>query len=270
MRIFFVFACLLMTACLAAAQQQSEQGLASIDILEIEVIAEYPHDANAFTQGLLYHEGLLYESTGRRGFSSLRAVDPQTGEVLRRYDLPDEIFAEGLTLFDNRLYQISWQSQLTFVYDLEVREAASDSFTPLGTFVYTGEGWGLCSDETHLYMSNGSDTIIVRDPENFQSIDSYRVSMYGVFVDQINELECVGDHIYANIWQTDTIIRFDKITGVVDAVIDATGLLSAEVRASVEHVDVLNGIAYNADDDVFYITGKLWPLLFEVQFTPTE
>jgi len=270
MRLFIIIACLLIATVFVTAQQQTVQELTPLEILEVEVISERPHDTSAFTQGLLYHDGLLYESTGRRGFSTLRAVDPQTGEVLRRFDLPDEFFAEGLTLFDNYLYQITWQAQLAFIYDLEETTSTTGSFNQLGAFVYSGEGWGLCSDDSQLYMSNGSSTIVVRDPNTFEPQGFYPVTMHGVFVDEINELECVDEHIYANIWRSDTIIRFDKLTGIVDAVIDTSDLLSPEVRAGLGSDAVLNGIAYDADNDVFYITGKLWSQLFEVQFVPTS
>lgn len=268
MRSLMMSVCLLLFAGLVAAQEVDT--LPTVELLAVEVISERPHDTAAFTQGLLYHEGLLYESTGRRGQSTVREVDPHSGEVLRRFDVPDEIFAEGLALFDDRLYQLSWQAQVALVYEFAPADAAPDSFQPLGLFQYVGEGWGLCSDEDSLYMSDGSSTITIRSPESFQPISMYRVTLYGVFVDEINELECVGEHIYANIWQSDSIIRFDKTTGVVDAVIDGAGLLSAAEREAIGRDGVLNGIAYDDDNEVFYITGKLWPKLFEVRFVADE
>lgn len=253
-----------------AAQDEAGDGFAPVQQLTVEVLNTYPHDTNAFTQGLLVGaDGLLYESTGRYGQSTLRAVQPETGAVLRRYNLPDQFFAEGLALVDNRLYQITWQEQVALVYDLEAG-AADATFEPLGTFGYFGEGWGLCYDGNALYMSDGSSRITTRDPETFEPTAQYNVTIYGVFVDEINELECVGDDIYANIWNTDTIIRFDRETGVVNAVIDGRGLLSPEERAAYPGGAVLNGIAYNPETATFYITGKLWASLFEVTFIPAE
>lgn len=247
-----------------------DDGFPPVEELTVEVLAEYPHDTAAFTQGLLVgDEGLLYESTGRYGQSSVRAVDLETGDVLRKYDLPEEIFAEGLALFNERLYQLTWRAQVAVVYDLETG-LADATFEPLGVLQYQGEGWGLCNDDEYLYMSNGSNAITVRDPETFSVVAQYRVSLHGAFVDQLNELECVGDDIYANIWQSDTIIRFDKTDGIVNAVIDASSLLTDEERAPLESGAVLNGIAYDAENDLFYVTGKLWPKLFAVQFVNAE
>jgi glutamine cyclotransferase len=170
---------------------------------------------------------------------------------------------------DNRLIQITWREQVAIVYDLEAG-AEEDTFEPLGALQYSGEGWGLCYDGELLYMSDGSTRITPRDPETFAAGASYPVTLYGAFVDEINELECVGDDIYANVWQSDTILRFDKETGVVNAIIDGRGLFTEEEYAALPGGAVLNGIAYNPESDTFYITGKLWPSLFEVEFVPAE
>jgi glutamine cyclotransferase len=268
--VFGVTLLLALLTVIAIAQEDVTTGFAPVEELTIEVLNTYPHDTDAFTQGLLVGEdGLLYESTGRYGQSTLRAVEPESGEVLRRFDLPEEIFAEGLALVDDQLYQITWREQIAVVYDLETG-ADADTFEPLGTFGYTGEGWGLCYDGESLYMSDGSGSITVRDPETFQPIAQYPVTLYGVFVDEINELECVDDEVYANIWNSDTIIRFDKQTGVVNAVIDGSNLLPPEVRTTYSGGAVLNGIAYNPESDTFYVTGKLWESLFEVNFVPAN
>ena len=260
----------LLTLTTHAQDDDPTTGFAPVEQLTLEVLNTYPHQTDAFTQGLLVGEdGLLYESTGRYGQSTLRAVAPETGEVLRRYDLPAELFAEGLALVGNRLYQITWRENVAIIYDLETG-ADDGTFEPLGTFGYSGEGWGLCYDGEALYMSDGSNRINVHDPETFQIIAQYTVTLYGVFVDEINELECVGDDVYANIWNADTIIRFDKTTGIVNAVIDGSGLLSPEVRAGYPGGAVLNGIAYNPVSDTFYVTGKLWESLFEVRFLPAS
>ncbi|NWF70812.1 MAG: glutaminyl-peptide cyclotransferase [Chloroflexi bacterium] len=230
-----------------------------VEPLAVQVLSLRPHDTSAFTQGLLLHNGLFYESTGLVGQSSLREVDPETGEVLRRVDVP-EVFAEGLALVDQRLLQLTWTSGVAFVYDLE-------TFARRGSFAYHGEGWGLCYDGHQLYMSDGSDTLFVRDAETFAVLDTVPVRLNGVALTQLNELECVGDAIYANVWQTDEIVRIDKHSGVVTGLIDARGLLTEQEQ---QDADVLNGIAYDAENAVFFITGKLWPHVFEVRFVPPD
>lgn len=266
MRKLLLLLVMLLAVSVVSAQ---EVGFPPVEVLAIEVISERPHDTNAFTQGLLLHtDGLLYESTGLYGQSTLRAVDPQTGDVLRRYDLPEQFFAEGLALVDDRLIQLTWREGAAFVYELDAG-AENDTFEPLGTFAYNQEGWGLCYDGEVLYHSDGTTSITVRDPETFAPARTFPVTLYGAFVDEINELECVGDDIYANVWNSDTILRFDK-NGVVNAVIDGSGLMSAEERAQMGGGAVLNGIAYDPENDVFLITGKLWDTLYEVRFVPTE
>lgn len=264
MKRVLIIVLLLLAVSVTAAQDVS---FPPVEVLTVEVLSERPHDTDAFTQGLLLHtDGLLYESTGRYGQSTLRAVEPETGEVVRRYDLPEEFFAEGLALVDERLIQLTWREGTAFVYELETG-AAEDTFEPLGVFRYNEEGWGLCYDGDLLYHSDGTTEITVRDPETFTVERSFPVTLYGVFVDEINELECVGEDIYANVWNSDTILRFDK-NGTVNAVIDASGLMSADERAGMGGGAVLNGIAYDAENDVFLITGKLWDTLYEVQFVP--
>jgi len=224
-----------------------------------EVIASYPHDAQAFTQGLLLEGGYFYESTGLYGRSSLREVVPETGEVLRLLPLPEEYFAEGLALVGDRLIQLTWREGEALVYDRE-------TFEHLDTFSYEGEGWGLCFDGESLYMSDGSDTLYRRDPESFEVTGEVRVTLRGEGVRNLNELECALDHVYANVWQEDRIVKIDKASGRVVEEIDASGLLSADERAQLAPDAVLNGIAYNPARDTFYLTGKLWPKVFEVRF----
>ena len=234
---------------------------ASVPQETVEILRILPHDPGAYTQGLVFHEGRFYESTGTYGGSSLREVEVETGQVLRQVRLPDDEFGEGLALVDDRLIQITWQEGSAFVYDLA-------TFDLIDTFSYDGEGWGLCYDGKHLYMSDGTPIVYQRDPRTFDITGQITVTAQGEPIDQINELACVDDDIYANVWQTDVIIRFDKASGDINALIDARGLLTAEQRASLPPGGVLNGIAHNPDDDVFYITGKLWPSLFEVRFVP--
>jgi glutamine cyclotransferase len=219
----------------------------------------YPHDAQAFTQGLLLADGMLYESTGLYGRSSLREVDPETGRVVRMRQLGSDLFGEGLALVDDRLIQLTWRAGRALVYDLE-------TFDPLGSFRYQGEGWGLCYDGEELWMSDGTSTLAVRDPGTFEVRRRRPVTLRGEPVARLNELECVGAHVYANVWQTDTIVRIVKRSGKVDAVIDAADLLSPEERARLSADAVLNGIAYDAENDRFLVTGKLWPVMLSVRF----
>jgi glutaminyl-peptide cyclotransferase len=228
--------------------------------LVVEVVARYPHDPGAFTQGLLLKNGLLYESTGLEGKSSVREVEVQTGAVKRRLDLSPTIFGEGLADVDGRLVQLTWKNQTAFVYDLA-------TFKQTGKFSYGGEGWGLCYDGASLIMSDGSDRLYFRDPRTFIIVREVPVTLDGAPQANLNELECVGDDVYANVWTMDTIVRIEKRTGLVRAVIDAPGLLTADER---QGVDVMNGIAYDASDRTFLITGKLWPVLFRVRFAPAR
>lgn len=240
------------------ATQQKDQAAVPLRVSNYtyEVIRAYPHDPTAFTQGLVYHQGMLYESTGLNGQSSLRRVELQTGQVLKKIDVPQQYFAEGLALFNNRLYQLTWLTQTTFVYDL-------DSFGALKTFGYTGEGWGLTHDDHSLIMSDGTNQIRFLDPETFQVQRTITVLDGASPVRELNELEYIKGEIFANIWQSDRIARIDPPTGRVTGWINLSGLLSSEDRT--RPVDVLNGIAYDETGDRLFVTGKLWPKLFEIR-----
>lgn len=227
-----------------------------METLKAKVLRTYPHDPRAFTQGLVWRDGILYESTGMVGQSSLRRVDLGTGAVQQKVDIPAPYFAEGLADVGNRLFQLTWQHGRVFVYD-------RNTFGRVGEFGYEGEGWGLCHDGTSLVMSNGSDTLRFHSPRTFAVERTVRVTMDGKPLHQLNELECVGADVYANVWQTDTIVRIDPRTGRVTARIDATGLLTPAER---QGVDVLNGIAYDPADQTFLLTGKWWPKVFRVRF----
>lgn len=232
-----------------------------VPLLAPEVLNEYPHDSAAFTQGLLWHDGYLYESTGLWGQSSLRRVDIETGVPETVIALDDAYFAEGLERVGDRLIQLTWQAGLAFVYDFA-------TFEHIDTLEYAGEGWGLCYDGRYLFMSDSTSRLSIREAESFELIFRGAVTLEGQVIPAqlLNELECVGQHIYANAWNTDYIFRIDKFSGVITAVIDASGLLSAAEREALSSGSVLNGIAYNSDAETFYITGKNWPKLFEVVF----
>ncbi len=246
-------------------ETDSPAGAGEEEIMHLvpEIIAVRPHDVSAYTQGLLLYEGSLYESAGRYAESTLREVDPETGEVLRMVEVPDEYFAEGLERVGDRLVQLTWKEKVAFIYDLE-------TFEQVGAFTYEGEGWGLCYDDEYLYMSDGSPIISIRDPETFEVMFRGVVTYQGSPVQNLNELECVGDYIYANVWNTDYIMKIDKTNGRVVAFVDAAGLLTPEDIESLASGSVLNGIAYNAEADTFLITGKRWPKLFEVRFVEHE
>jgi len=229
-----------------------------VERLRVEVLEVLPHDPGAFTQGLLWHRGSLFESTGLNGRSSLREVEPKSGIVQRKVDLDRQYFGEGLARVGERLVQLTWREGVAFVYD-------AFSFAEVERFRYDGEGWGLCYNGSDLVMSDGSSQLTFRDPETFTVRRRLEVRRDGQPVNRLNELECVGDRIYANIWVSDEIVVIDAASGKVTAVIDASGLLSAMERRG---VDVLNGIAHDAESGDFYITGKLWPKMFRVRFVP--
>lgn len=229
-----------------------------VEQLRVEVLGTYPHDRTAFTQGLVWTGSELYESTGLYGRPSVRRVDLETGRADAVRGLEPQYFGEGLALANDQLIQLTWQEQVAFVYDRA-------SLEPVGSFSYDGEGWGLCFDGSRLIMSDGSATLSFRDPGTFALLGTVEVRLDGTTVSMLNELECVGDQVYANVWQTERILRIHPGSGEVTAEVNAGGLLSTPERVG---SDVLNGIAYDADRDLFLITGKLWPWLFEVRFVP--
>lgn len=229
---------------------------AAVESLRVQVHGAIPHDVEAFTQGLLWWEGKLYESTGRRGASELRRLDPASGVVEQRVAIPVFFFGEGLARAGKRLHMLTWQAERAFVFDLA-------SFRRLATHAYRGEGWGLCHDGERFAMSSGSSVLTLRDSETFARTGELAVTHAGVGLAGLNELECVGDSIYANVFQRDYIVRIDAATGRVTARIDASGLLDPAAAAK---ADVLNGIAYNPQSKRFYLTGKLWPWIFETTF----
>jgi glutaminyl-peptide cyclotransferase len=228
-------------------------------VKDYEIVAAYPHDTRAYTQGLFWHDGYLYEGTGRYGTSWLRKVDPQSGEVLQETSLPTNFFGEGIVLFGDRVFQLTWLSKRGFIYDLE-------TFERVGEFTYETEGWGLTSDGTHLILSDGSDTLHFLDPSDQRVAHTVQVRHQGEPVDALNELEHIGDLVYANVWHSDFIYRIDAATGVVVDRLDFSDLLGADERPR-DTEAVLNGIAYNPRSGHLFLTGKQWPKVFEVRLT---
>jgi len=220
-----------------------------------QVVHTYPHDSNAFTQGLEYVDGVLYEGTGLNGRSSIRKVKLETGEVLKRFDVAAQHFGEGITLWKSDLIELTWQSQIAFVYD-------KDTFVTKRQFTYPGEGWGLTHDGVNLIMSDGTDYLRILDPATFQLRRRVRVMDGERPLRNLNELEYVKGEVLANVWTTDYIARIDPRSGIVLGYIDLQGILSANERPS---DGVLNGIAYDNARDRLFVTGKLWPKLFEIK-----
>lgn len=224
----------------------------------VEVAASYPHDPAAFTQGLVWHDGHLFESTGLYGASSVRRVRLDDGAVLMQQDLPDDLFGEGLALVDDRLVQLTWQAGDAYVWPL-------DSFDrTLKRFSYSGEGWGLCFDGARLIMSDGSDRLTFRDAETFEANGGVDVTFDGRPLERLNELECVNGRVWANVWFEDRIVEIDPSTGRVLSYAELGELLSSEERSRLGRDDVLNGIAYRPDTGRFLVTGKRWPKVFEI------
>lgn len=241
---FLLLAALLLSACYA-----QEPG--------VRVLRSFPHQTDAFTQGLVYSEGRIFESTGLYGSSMLRETELETGDVLRQLDLDEQYFGEGLALVDDHLIMLTWHEGEAFVLD-------RDTFELKDTFTYDGEGWGLCYDGSQLVMSDGTATLQYRDPMTFELQDQITVTWRGDPLRNINELECVNGRVYANVWLTDYVIRIEG-DGAISAIYDLGGLLDAEVQANLDPGAVLNGIAWIEESQTFLVTGKLWPTMFELR-----
>ena len=223
------------------------------------VLHVFPHDTSAYTQGLAFRDGFLYEGTGRNGHSSLRKVRLETGEVLQQINLGSEFFGEGITILKDKVFQLTWQSGAGFVYDL-------NTFALLKKFSYSGEGWGLATDGRELFLSDGTSEIRVLDPESFKEKRRLKVHDGAAPIDQLNELEFVEGQIFANVWHSNRIARISPQTGEVVGWIDLSGLLSSVYRLEPEAV--LNGIAYDPVRKRLFVTGKLWPSVFEIKISP--
>lgn len=230
--------------------------------LRFELVATFPHDSTSFTEGLQVSAGRVYESAGLTGESRVQVSDLVTGTVIASDPLPTEWFGEGLALTGDRMIQLTWRDHTAVVRDLA-------TLAGIGTFTYEGEGWGLCFDGTVLFMSDGSDTLTVRNPATFEVLRTVRVTRGGQPVSALNELECAGGRIWANVWLTTDILRIDPSTGVVDGVLDARPLLTDAEWAALARDDVLNGIAIDESGRMF-VTGKRWPVLYEIRIVNDE
>lgn len=287
MRFYLLFFCLLaITACGDApkntnvtnvsktnanvANTTATKTAGTVPVYTYEIVKSYPHDDRAFTQGLIFRDGVLYESTGQYGKSTLRKVDLNTGKVLQKYDVPREYFAEGMTIFGDKIYQITWQEKTAFVYDLD--------FKLLREIRYQGEGWGLTHDGTNLIMSDGTHVIRFVNPENFQTVRTITVLQEnGAPLMNLNELEYVKGEIWANIWHSDEpdvlgkqnyIARIDPANGKIVGWIDLSSISPDDVRRDSENT--LNGIAYDEASDRLFVTGKNWKKLFEIKVKPKQ
>ncbi|MDD4859501.1 MAG: glutaminyl-peptide cyclotransferase [Dehalococcoidales bacterium] len=224
-----------------------------------QVVNVYPHDSTAFTQGLTFDNGILYEGTGRYGESSLRKVDLTTGKVLQVINLPKEYFGEGIAVYQDKIIQLTWQSYRGFIYDKQ-------SFVLLDEFVYPTEGWGITYDGHRFIMSDGTSVLRFWDPATLRQTGQVEVTDNGTPVERLNELEFIDGKVYANVWQTDKIAIIEPASGRVEGWLDLTGLL--QTQGTTGKVDVLNGIAYDAQSKKLYVTGKLWPWLFQIEMVP--
>jgi glutaminyl-peptide cyclotransferase len=222
-------------------------------VVTVDVIRSFPHDTSAYTQGLLWHGGFLYESTGRTGLSTLRKVQLDSGKVLRKLDVAAPAFAEGLALFGGRLYQLTWQDQVGVIYEL-------DTFHRVGTFNYEGEGWGLATDGASLIVSDGSSQLRFLNPQGYAVQRTVNVMDGTEYVNDLNELEWVKGEVWANVWHTNRIARIDPQSGQVKGWVDLTGVMAPQPDPEA----VPNGVAYDAEHDRLFVTGKLWPTLFEI------
>jgi glutamine cyclotransferase len=227
-----------------------------IPVYAYEVVASYPHDTKAYTQGLVFYDGMLYESTGQYGESSLRRVELKKGKVKKKIEVPGQYFAEGMTILNGKIYQLTWQQGKSFVYDLKDFKLESE-------FAYDGEGWGLTTDGRLLILSDGTNQLRFIDPATFRVTKTISILDNGQPLVDINELEYIRGEIYANVWKTDRIARLDPQTGRILSWIDLTGLRPEESMRNSENV--LNGIAYDAENDRLYVTGKRWPKIFEIR-----
>ncbi len=245
----------------APRSQDSTAAAPGVPTSSVAVVHRWPHDATAFTEGLEFHQGRVYEGTGLNGQSGVRMSDLATATVQRRVALPQVDFGEGITIFRGRLYELTWQNGVGFIYD-------TATFTRKGTFTYSGQGWGLTHDSASLIMSDGTDVLRYLDPTTLRVTKALAVTSGGLPVQRLNELEWIKGQIWANIWQTPQIARIDPHTGAVVGWIDLTNLVPT--GSQFDSVNVANGIAYDSAGDRVFVTGKRWPVLFEIKLEPAK
>jgi glutaminyl-peptide cyclotransferase len=260
-RINFLFSLILLTciqSIFASNQYSDSSKFDSIPIFGYKVINTYPHDSTAFTQGLVYENEILYEGTGLYGSSTLRQVDLKTGRILKRIKLNNSLFGEGVAVWENQLIQLTWQSGLGLVYD-------KYNLTKIGYFSYQTEGWGITSDGERLIMSDGTETLHFLDARTFAEEQNVKVVANGMPVQGLNELEYINGDIFANVWPTNWIVIISPDSGNIKGYINLQGILDQTDGKKVMEIDVLNGIAYDKKNKRIFVTGKLWPKLFEIQ-----
>ena len=245
--LLFLLAC--WTSPLSQAQEQ-------VTRFAYNILNSYPHNINSFTQGLVYHEGYLFEGTGKNGQSSLSKISLEDGEVLMSKSMSQRYFGEGIEIVDDKIYQLTWQSHIVFVHDKETFESIESHYNAT-------QGWGLAYDGSHLILSDGTATLQFIDPRTFVPVRKIEVSLAGNAISQLNELEYINGEVWANVWQTDFILRIDPISGEVNSIVDLTGLSEQTRLGSSEAV--LNGIAWDADAERLFVTGKHWANLFEIE-----
>ncbi|MEO1252717.1 MAG: glutaminyl-peptide cyclotransferase [Pseudomonadota bacterium] len=258
-RLISGFAVALMIATGAACAQEKAGAIEPV-FYDYEIVAQYPHDEGAFTQGLSVVDGVFIETTGQYGESRLRRVEIETGEVLQEVALPNNVFGEGSTRSGDAIIVLTWRNGAGLVFDAE-------TFTPRSTFDYEGEGWGLTHDGERLIMSDGGASLRFFDPDTLEETGRLAVTFRGQPLEKINELEWIDGAIFANVWQSNAIVRIDPETGAVTGVIDLRGLLPDDERRP-GRTDVLNGVAWDAERDRLFVTGKYWPKVFEIELKP--
>lgn len=243
------------------ASAESAKAAESVPVYNFRILNIYPHDQNAFTQGLFFEEGFLYEGTGLNGQSALRQINLKTGDILKIHKLPQDFFGEGIVLYNDKIIQLTWRSHVGFVYD-------KNSFKMLGTFFYPTEGWGITYDGKQLIMSDGTANLYFLNPDTLKVTGRIEVRDQNIPVTKLNELEYVRGEIFANVWLTDRIARIDPQSGRVTGWIDLEGL--SPFKNSDNQIKVLNGIAYDSNNHRLFVTGKLWPNIYEIRLVPAE
>lgn len=259
-----MFLRLIFSVCFAIYIVVPKDLSAELQKLYPEIISKICHDTQAFTQGLAFYNGLLYESAGLYGQSSLRQIDPSNGKILKQINLQKHLFAEGIAINSQYIYQITWKENVLLIYDRIL-------FTLLKEIPIITEGWGMCNDGSHILMTHGSAQITKHNTTDFTGTSQCTVNYDKLEIESLNDIECVEDSIYANVYKKEYILRLNKNSGEVTAIIDASKLLSSEEKkALMAEEDVLNGIAYDPQKKTFWITGKRWPWIFEVKFLPQQ